>query len=83
MQTQIKTTLDSAHQSTTPVGDYRIWRRSHVSPGDWLSTAWTVRARSDNEAQSKMRRMFARAGFHSMALVAVRFGDSPSSDGSK
>lgn len=56
---------------------YRIWRRPHGS-GGWIRTAHHVMARSDKEAQGKVRRMFADAGFHNMALVAVPFGASPS-----
>jgi hypothetical protein len=63
--------------------DYRVWRRSHVDGGGWIETAHAVRARTDKEAQSKIRRLFNSAAFHSMALVAVRFGQSSTPDGAQ
>lgn len=58
------------------MNEYFIWRRQHES-GGWKQTSHTLKARSDGEAQSKMRRMFASAGFHSMALIAIRSGVTP------
>jgi len=53
---------------------YKIYRRQvndkGVSP--LVATAHTLKARTDKEAQSKMKRKFQNAGFHSMQLVAVK-----------
>lgn len=59
---------------------YGIWRRQmpdDTCPGKWTLTAHTLRARTDDEAQSKLRRMFASAGLTAMSLVAVPSGKSP------
>lgn len=58
--------------------EYAIWRQQHGSSG-WLRTAHTVKARSDREAQSRISRKFAGAGFTAMALVAVPSGTDPNS----
>ena len=57
--------------------DYQVWRRSHVNGDGWIATAHRVRARSDKEAQRKMRQLFNGAAFHSMALVALPLGTLP------
>lgn len=62
------------------INQYSVWRRSLADTivKDWIRTAHIISARTDKEAQGKMRRMFAHAGFHSMSLVAVLRGMSPS-----
>ncbi len=59
---------------------YRIWMRHTVrytASGGWSLTSHTVKARSDKEAQSKVRRKFASAGFNNMSLVAMACGADP------
>ena len=57
-------------------GVYHVWwRRANASR--WTQTTHHFRARTDKEAESKLRRMFAGAGFSGMSLVAVEGGDSP------
>lgn len=59
---------------------YEIWRIQHVpfiegvTPGHsfMARTNGTITARSDKEADYKLRRKFKNAGFHSMSLVARR-----------
>lgn len=62
---------------------YDIWRRPMVQPGDeygrWIKTAHTVNARSQKEADSRMRQKFQGSGFHSMSLLAVKRPNTPSS----
>ena len=61
---------------------FRVWRRSCLDSGSvglWIQTACTLKARTDSEAQSKLRRQYARAGFHHMSLVAVPIGVDPNS----
>lgn len=58
---------------------YHIWRRQMADYGGstpWLLTSHTLKARTDKEAESKLRRMFAGAGFSCMSLVAV-YGRDP------
>ena len=43
----------------------------------WMQTSHLLLARTDKEAQSKTRRIFSGAGFHSMSLVAVLDGEDP------
>lgn len=62
----------SAH---TP-GPYSVWRRQHGATG-WIKTTHTLKARSDRDAQARLRRRFAGAGFSSMSLVAVPPGIDP------
>ena len=61
---------------------YTVWRRIMADelcrPGEWLCTSHIIKARTAKEANSKMRRMFAGACFHSMSLVALLSGESPS-----
>ena len=60
---------------------YRIWRRSTAVemalPPKWLQTAHLLSARTAKEAQSRTRRIFSGASFHSMQLVAVLDGTDP------
>ncbi len=56
--------------------DYGVWRRSH-SESQWSRTSYDVKARTDKEAESKVRRKFSGCGFSSMALVAVPHGQTP------
>lgn len=61
-------------RATTSV--YDIWRRQHGSR-EWLKTAQSLCARSDKDAQARLRRRFDGAGFSSMSLVAVPEGWNP------
>jgi len=56
--------------------DYEIWRRSH-SEAKWSKTSHSIKARTDKEAQAKVRRKFTGCGFSSMSLVAVLIGMTP------
>ncbi len=63
---------------------YRVWRSQQVNlkHGGGYMTEWfpcndTIKARSKKEAQSKLERKFAKAGFHSMSLIAVPAGKNP------
>ncbi len=61
--------------------DYRVLRRQMADelcvPGKWMRTSHVIKARTTIEANSKLRRMFAGAGFHSMSLIAVRDSETP------
>lgn len=56
--------------------DYAVWRRSH-SEGQWSRTSHDVKARTDKEAQAKVRRKFSGCGFSAMSLVAIPHGQTP------
>ena len=56
--------------------EYNIWRHQH-SGGDWQQTSYSVKARTDKEAQSKMQRMFSGCGFSSMSMIAISSELSP------
>lgn len=56
--------------------DYEIWRRCH-SGGEWSLTSHSLKARTDNEAQAKVRRKFSGCGFTGMSLVAMPRGTTP------
>ena len=58
---------------------YAIWRRQHGKT-QWAKTAHQVTARTENEAQVKMRRRFKTAGFSSMSLVAIKDGIDPNEE---
>jgi len=60
--------------------DYSVWRRQwpdNTAPTPWMMTSHRLKARTSDEAQTKVRRMFAGCGFHSMSLVAVTAGEDP------
>ena len=62
---------------------YRVWKRNmpdNACPTSWAMTSHTLKARTDKEAQSKLRRMFFGCGFHAMSLVAVLSGESPNTE---
>lgn len=59
--------------------DYKVWRSQH-GRREWLPCNHIIKAKSDEEAQSKMRREFAKAGFHHMALLAVPIGQNPNKE---
>lgn len=60
---------------------YVVWRRNMTDamcrPGQWLRTSHTIKARTHKEANAKLRRLFAGAGFHSMSLIAIPSGETP------
>ena len=49
----------------------------NTCPGGWIPTVHTLKARTDKEAQSKVRRRFENAGLTAMSLVAVPTGENP------
>lgn len=51
---------------------YKIYRRqlNDKSITQWIATSHILMARSDKEAQAKVKRKFNGAGFHNMQLVA-------------
>lgn len=53
--------------------EYCVWRRGH-SETQWSLTSHIVKARTDNEAQSKVKRMFSGCGFSYMSLFVVERG---------
>ena len=60
--------------------DYAVWRRQwadNTAPTPWMVTSHSLKARTSDEAQTKLRRMFSGCGFHSMSLVAVMAGENP------
>jgi len=56
--------------------NYDVWRRNN-SEVQWSKTSHVVKARTDKEAQSKVRRMFDGCGFSSMSLLAMENGLTP------
>lgn len=59
---------------------YAVWRKQRpetAAPTAWLKTAHTIEARSDHEAQSKLKRRFYNSQFSLMSLVAVPEGKTP------
>lgn len=53
---------------------YTIWMKNCPDlgyGGPWRATSHTVKARTDAEAQSKMRRKFAGFGLSNCALIAL------------
>jgi hypothetical protein len=57
-------------------GVFSIWRRGHFEDC-WSRTSHSVTARTDKEAQAKVKRKFAGCGFSAMSLVAVKNGMTP------
>ena len=55
---------------------YIIWRKPSAG-SEWFKTTRSLKARTDEEAQSKMLRMYKHAGFSSMALIALLEGETP------
>jgi hypothetical protein len=64
---------------------FNVWRRtmSGVIAGDWILTSRTIAARTPKEANSKLKRTFKDAGFHSMSLIALPIGEHPKHRGEK
>lgn len=58
---------------------YYIWRRQTADScrTQWLKTSHTVKARTDKEAESRMKQKFASFRLHSMQLVAMRGDEDP------
>ena len=57
-------------------GVFSIWRRGHFEDR-WSQTSHSVTARTDKEAQAKVKRKFSGCGFSAMSLVAVGYGKTP------
>lgn len=54
---------------------YRVFKRQMAengTVGDWTPTAHQFMARSDKEADYKVKKMFGRCDFHHMSLAAKR-----------
>ena len=56
--------------------EFVIWRK-FLFKNDWTPTAARIVARTDKEAQTKLRRRYRDSDFSSMSLVAVRPGQTP------
>ena len=59
---------------------YRVWRRllpPGVYSGPWIMTNHTIKARTDKEAESRIRRCFYGTGLAGTSLVAVPQGTDP------
>lgn len=58
---------------------WKIWRRSvnDKMVTQWFETAYSVKARTNKEAQSRVKRKFENGKFHEMQLVAVEEGNTP------
>ena len=76
-------------EATPPVGsgtlvrrrwnDYAVWRQQH-SPSvceRWTLTGHKLKAQSDKDAQSRLRRVFNGCGFTHMSLIAMPVGETP------
>lgn len=70
----------------TPMKEYTIWRRQYGVPYTgmigafnviWNKTSHTVKARTDKEAQSRVKRKFAGAGFSSMIALNSQYNGNP------
>lgn len=59
--------------------DYAVWRQQHSTsiPAQWILTSHRLKARNNVDAQTKLKRMFAGAGFSAMSLIAMPAGTSP------
>lgn len=71
-----KTTDSAASALSSGFGVFSIWRRGHFEDR-WSRTSHSVTARTDKEAQAKVKRKFSGCGFSAMGLVAVRYGKTP------
>ena len=59
--------------------DYAVWRKQH-SPSvceRWTLTGHKLKAVSDKDAQSILRRVFNGCGFSAMSLIAMPVGETP------
>ena len=74
--TNEKTTDSAASALSAGFGVFSIWRRGHFEDR-WSRTSHSVTARTDKEAQAKVKRKFSGCGFSAMGLVAVRYGKTP------
>lgn len=59
-----------------PFREYHIWWQ-RAGATQWKQTPHKLKARTDKEAESKLRKTFAGAGFSGMSLVAVESGENP------
>jgi len=60
--------------------DYAVWRKQRADYGgttNWILTGHKLKAQSDKDAQSRMKRCFEGCGFSAMSLVAMPVGESP------
>ena len=59
---------------------YTVWRKQRADYGgttEWIKTSHTIEARSEHEAETKLKRRFLNSGFSLMSLVAIPEGKTP------
>jgi phage terminase Nu1 subunit (DNA packaging protein) len=59
--------------------DYAVWRQQHSTSvcERWTLTGHKLKAQSDKDAQSRLRRVFNGCGFTHMSLIAMPVGETP------
>jgi hypothetical protein len=65
------------------VMNFRVWRIQNKQYAEWWPCRVIIKARSQKEADSKLARKFANAGFHLMGLAAVPFNQNPNAEEGK
>jgi hypothetical protein len=62
--------------------DYAVWRQQHSTSvcERWILTGHKLKAQSDKDAQSRLRRVFNGCGFSAMSLIAMPVGESPNGE---
>ncbi len=63
--------------------NYRVWRIYDQPGAEWLPCREVIEARSQKEADSKLARKFAKAGFHSMGFTVIPFDQAPNAEEGK
>ena len=56
--------------------EYSVWFK-RFTDAEWRSAFYSIKARTDAEAQRKMRARYAGAGLSSMSLIALPMGTYP------
>lgn len=62
------------------MSEYVVWKQNVPDSGfggGWHETSHTILAKTNKEAQAKLRRKFAGCGFHAMRLIALPRGSRP------
>jgi hypothetical protein len=60
--------------------EYAVWRKQRSDYGgttNWILTGHKLKALSDKDAQSRLKRCFEGCGFSEMSLVSMPVGESP------
>jgi hypothetical protein len=60
--------------------DYAVWRKQRPDnscASQWIQTGHKLKAVSDKDAQSRLRRVFNGCGFSAMSLIAMPVGETP------